>query len=485
MFGRLALATFRRVVVPLAWPGILSGMVLTFAHTVGEFGIVLMIGGNLPETRTLSIQIYDDLQAARLRQGHSNRPGAARFRLRRLVPDVCSAAPGAAVMSAELVAAFTKRFASGVVIEAALQSPTDRFTSTVLFGPSGCGKTTILRCLAGLTKPEQGTIRWSTETWFDAATNIDLPPQRRGIGFLFQDYALFPHLTVANNIAYGLTGLGQSERQRRVAELLDLLQLTGLEGRYPHQLSGGQQQRVALARALAPRPRLLLLDAPPSALDAPTREQLRRELRRLLATVGTPTVIVTHDRVEAMALADRVIVLDRGRIRQNGTVQEVFSRPADLAVAQIVGVETVEPGRVLRVEDGLATVAVGRAELLAVARPTPPATEVYVCIRAEEVVLRRRGQRPTSRPESCGWPCGQPGAGGAVGARRPGLRLRSGCPGDSARVCGVAAVRGRHGSGAAQSAGDPSVAADAHWPKWPARQPINSPSGNSWDPSGL
>jgi len=296
-------------------------------------------------------------------------------------------------MSAELAADFTKRFAGGVVIEAALRCPAYRATTTVLFGPSGCGKTTILRCLAGLARPERGTIRHGDATWFDAAAGVSLPPQRRGVGFLFQEYALFPHLTVAGNVAFGLANLPRPERHRRVAELLALLQLTGLEGRYPVQLSGGQQQRVALARALAPRPRLLLLDEPLSALDAPTREQLRRELRQLLAAVGTPAVVVTHDRVEAMALADQVLVLDAGRIRHRGPVHEVFSRPADLAVARIVGVETVEPGHVVRVVDGLATVAVGRAELVAVALESTP--EVYVCIRAEEVVLQKEAA-PTS-----------------------------------------------------------------------------------------
>ncbi len=293
-------------------------------------------------------------------------------------------------MSATLTADFTKRFAGGAVIEAAFRCPAEGAGTTVLYGPSGCGKTTILRCLAGLEQPERGVIRCGAVTWFDAAAGVCLPPQRRGVGFLFQEYALFPHLTVAANIGYGLA---RSER-RRIAELLDLLQLTGLDERYPRQLSGGQQQRVALARALAPRPRLLLLDEPLSALDGPTREQLRGELRRLLATAATPAVLVTHDRVEAMALADQLIVLDAGKIRQAGPVHEVFSRPADLTVARIVGVETVEPGRVLRVADGLATVAVGRAELLAVA-PDTPAVEVYVCIRAEEVVLQK-DMAPTS-----------------------------------------------------------------------------------------
>jgi molybdate transport system ATP-binding protein len=291
-------------------------------------------------------------------------------------------------MSAGLTADFEKRFVGGPVVRAGLQCPTDAFAVTVLFGPSGSGKTTILRCLAGLERPERGTIRCGEETWFEASRGICLPPQRRGIGYLFQEYALFPHLTVAGNVAYGLGGVGEPERGRRLEQMIGLLDLAGLEGRYPRQLSGGQQQRVALARALVRRPRLLLLDEPLSALDTPTREQLRRQLRRLLAELRLPGVLVTHDRLEALALGDRVVVLDRGRVRQSGPVHEVFRKPADLDVARIVGVDTVEPGTVLRAADGLATVAVGPAQVVALA-PEPVGGEVYVCVHAEEVILEK------------------------------------------------------------------------------------------------
>jgi molybdate transport system ATP-binding protein len=290
-------------------------------------------------------------------------------------------------MNQALTAEFEKHFRGGPVIRATLTQLADSFSITVLFGPSGCGKTTILRCLAGLERPEQGFVRCGPETWFDAAGQVFLPPQRRGIGYLFQDYALFPHLTVARNIAYGLANLSRADRGRKVAEIVALLHLTGLEDRYPAQLSGGEQQRVALARAVVRRPRLLLLDEPLSALDAPTREQLRRDLRRLLAELATPAILVTHDRTEALALADQVIVLDRGVIHQCGSVHDVFAEPADLAVARIVGVETVEPGRIVRIEEGLASVAVAGLELLALANAAV-GEEVFVCIRAEEVVLQ-------------------------------------------------------------------------------------------------
>jgi molybdate transport system ATP-binding protein len=298
-------------------------------------------------------------------------------------------------MNAELEAEFERHFPGGPVIRGALRLPADAFSITVLFGPSGSGKTTVLRCLAGLDRPNRGFIRFGSETWFDAGRRIHVPPQRRRIAFLAQEYALFPHLTVAGNIAYGLRGVGAAERRRRVQEMVALLGLAGLERRYPGQVSGGQQQRVALARALVCRPRLLLLDEPLSALDAPTREELRRELRRLLAALRVPTLLVTHDRIETLALGDVVVVLDRGKVRQSGAVQEVFARPADAAVARIVGVETVEPARVLEVADGLATLAVGQSQLVAVAAGCG-AGGGYVCIRAEDVILEKEPAAPSS-----------------------------------------------------------------------------------------
>ncbi len=298
-------------------------------------------------------------------------------------------------MTGELLARFEMHYHSGASIHADLRQPAGGFSITVLFGPSGCGKTTLLRCLAGLERPERGTIRFGDETWLDSEAGIFLSPQRRGIGYLSQEPALFPHLSVGRNIAYGLRGVTAAERRRRVAEMLDRFGLDGLEHRPPREVSGGQRRRVALARSLIRRPRLLLLDEPLSALDAPLREQLRREIRRLLAEFDIPVVLVTHDRVEAIALADRVIVLDGGRIRQEGPVDEVFTRPADLSVARIVGVETVERGRILRVHEGLATVLVGEAELLAVA-PEGASGEVYACIRAEEVILQRGEGGPSS-----------------------------------------------------------------------------------------
>lgn len=299
-----------------------------------------------------------------------------------------------------LTARFEKRFAADTKIRCDWSTPATGFSITVLFGPSGCGKTTILRCLAGLERPESGQIQRGDEVWFSAG-RVCLPPQRRGVGFLFQDYALFPHLTVRENIAYGLSRVPPEIRRQRVGEILQAFDLHGLEERLPRQISGGQQQRVALARALVCQPKLLLLDEPLSALDQNTREEIRRELRKLLSGYAIPVVIVTHDRTEAIALADQVLVLDRGGMRQSGPVAEVFSKPASLDVAKIVGVETILPGQVVRAQDGLVRARVGEIELTAMAPPeldgrALPAA-VHVCFRAEDVLLENASSATSAR----------------------------------------------------------------------------------------
>jgi len=286
-----------------------------------------------------------------------------------------------------------KRFARGPTISAAFEVPLEAGAVTVLYGPSGSGKTTVLRCLAGLEEPDAGFIRFGAETWADGRRSV--PPQRRGIGLLFQDYALFPHLSVAENIGYALRQASGPARMDRVSEVARLLRIEELLSRRPDALSGGQRQRVALARTLAPRPRLLLLDEPLSALDAPTRVELRSELRALLERSGVPAIVVTHDRLEAMALGDRLVVLADGGVRQVGPVHEVFSMPADLVVARVVGTENVLPAHLVERREGLVRIAVGSAHLWAV-DPGHFQGEAYACIRAEDVVLEPEPTAATS-----------------------------------------------------------------------------------------
>ena len=310
-------------------------------------------------------------------------------------------------MTKGLTATFAKRFPEGPEIRIEDLQTSGEATVTVLFGASGAGKTTVLRCLAGLEQPDEGTIRFDGELWSDATEPVFVPARGRRVGFVPQEYALFPHLSVGRNIAYGLRGrapgaatLGETERRARISETVRWLGLEGLEKRLPAELSGGQQQRVALARAVVTRPRLLLLDEPLSALDAPTRIRLRGDLRHTLRQFGIPTLLVTHDRTEALALGDDLVVMDSGRILQRGSVPEVFSRPTNLAVAGVVGVETVQPGRVLAASEGLVTVAVGDKKLVSLAPDLPPGTaEVYVCVRAEDVILVK-GEPGQSSPRN-------------------------------------------------------------------------------------
>jgi len=296
-------------------------------------------------------------------------------------------------MAAEMIVDITKSFPGRLMLEARFGLSLDPPAILILFGPSGSGKTTVLRCLAGLERPERGFIRFGAETWFDGQVNAT--PQARRLGCMFQDYALFPTETVAGNVAYGLAGLTQNERKARVEEVLALLQLQGVEAMRPAQLSGGQQQRVALARAIARRPQLLLLDEPLSALDAPTRARVRGELRHLLKQLAIPSVVVTHDWGEALALGDQMAVIGDGTVLQVGTPQEVFNRPKDADVARVVGIETALEGQVRESIEGLATVEVAGVTLHALAEDEI-GPDVFVCIRAEDVVLAHGAAGTTS-----------------------------------------------------------------------------------------
>ncbi len=284
----------------------------------------------------------------------------------------------------------TKTFAGGPTLrfEMALR-PTG---TTVLFGPSGSGKTTLLRMLAGLERPDRGSLRFGAETWFDGVKKVDIPTRSRRVGYVTQESALFPHLTVRANVGFGVPS---AERGARVPEMLALVGMTGLAERLPHELSGGQKQRVSLARAVAARPRILLLDEPLSALDATAREELRRDLGRFLRAISLPTFLVTHDRTEALALGDEVVLIEDGLVLQQGPIADVFSRPSSLAAARVVGVEAVVPARITaRSDEGLVTLDASGVSLTAL-DPGPTIEHVFACIRADEVIIEP-GLAPTS-----------------------------------------------------------------------------------------
>jgi molybdate transport system ATP-binding protein len=292
-------------------------------------------------------------------------------------------------MAGPLIVDLETRFASGAVVAARFESAMPDGAIAVVFGPSGAGKTTVVRAIAGLERPARGRIVFAGEIWFDGAGRWT-PPQDRRIGYVGQEPALFPHLTVRGNVGYGLRSLSSADRERRIDEMLALVDLAALQDRRADALSGGQAQRIALARALAPAPRLLLLDEPFGALDAPARARLRADLRSIVRRQGAAAVLVTHDRTDAIASGDELIVLAEGRVRQVGPVLDVFRRPADLVVARTVGVESVVPARVERIENGLVDLAVGASTLRSADTGIDSAArDVFACIRAEDVTLQR------------------------------------------------------------------------------------------------
>jgi len=215
-----------------------------------------------------------------------------------------------------------------------------------LVGPSGSGKSTVLRCIAGLHRPQRGRVACNGTVWFDAARGLALPPQQRRIGMVFQNYSLLPHLSAADNVALGLEHLPAGERIEKANEWLARVHLEGLERRRPNQLSGGQQQRVALARALAREPQVLLLDEPFSAVDQVTRRKLQQELARLRRELAIPIVLVTHDLDEARMLSDRMVLLHHGVGLQSGLPEDVMTRPANAAIARLVGLSNLFEGRI-------------------------------------------------------------------------------------------------------------------------------------------
>jgi molybdate transport system ATP-binding protein len=276
-----------------------------------------------------------------------------------------------------------------------------------LVGPSGSGKTLTLQCIAGLIAPAAGRVVAGGRVMFDSATRVDLPPQARSIGYVFQGYALFPHMTVSQNIAYGIKAMKRGDAaeapQRRIRETIDRLGLGNLRDRYPAELSGGQQQRVALARALAPDPDLLLLDEPLSALDAPLRRELRAELAQTLRECAKPAVFVTHDLPEAYQIADVVVLYENGRATAATAKDRLLWNPSSERVARLIGARNILTGTVARAGGSAITIEWRGQRLEAASSPSHPLSvevgdRLAFFVRPEYVRLLRK-DRPSREPD--------------------------------------------------------------------------------------
>lgn len=349
---------FRRVLLPLALPGVFAGVVLAFARALGEFGATLMLAGNIPgQTQTIPMAIYFAVEA-----GDMNEAGfwtgvlllismagmvAVNFWRRSSVQKIQAPVFGAHRHSDAIAVD-----SSGLVVDIQKQLATfnlDLCFSAVgstlgILGGSGAGKSMLLRCIAGTESPTKGQIVLNGRVLFDAKAGIDVPSRDRRIGFLVQNYALFPHMTVAQNIAFGLPrSLSAHQARQQVADQLEAIQLQGYGDRYPHQLSGGQQQRVALARVLASQPEVILLDEPFSALDTHLRSQMEQEVRLRLQTFQGVSLFVTHNLEEVYRVCDDVLVLAQGRTLAYGSKHDIFERPGGLGVAQLTGCKNISP----------------------------------------------------------------------------------------------------------------------------------------------
>ncbi|MEG3843706.1 molybdate ABC transporter permease subunit [Microcoleus sp. herbarium14] len=353
---------FWRIMLPLAWPGILAGTILAFARALGEFGATLMLAGNIPgQTQTIPMAIYFAVEAGDMKQAaiwvliilslslsvltvvnywtdlqrtsHQPNPN---YKLQSNIPKTASYLTTKNLKKQPESGLFLNIFKplSGFALDVGFEIGPEVLG---ILGASGSGKSMTLRCIAGLETPTSGKIAVNGKVLFDSTQGINVPSKDRRIGFLFQNYALFPHLTVAENIAFGLQHLSEGEQKLRVKEQLISVQMSGLENRYPHELSGGQQQRVAMARAIAPNPDLLLLDEPFSALDTHLRSQLERELMQTLANYRGITLFVSHNLEEVYRVCKNLLVLAEGRAIAFDTKEHIFDRPRNFTVAQLTG----------------------------------------------------------------------------------------------------------------------------------------------------
>ncbi|MGB7846386.1 MAG: molybdenum ABC transporter ATP-binding protein [Candidatus Acidiferrum sp.] len=271
---------------------------------------------------------------------------------------------------------------------------------TVLFGPSGAGKSTLLDCIAGLIRPDEGWIKSDGEIFFESEKGISLPPQERGMGYVFQSLALFPHLSVEENVGYGLSGMATSERQERMDRILNVFHIQEMRRRKPGELSGGEKQRVAVARSVVTEPRILLLDEPLTGLDGGLRQGILQDLRDWNATHRIPILYVTHNREEVDAIGDRVVAMVDGHVRESGIPRAVLDAPRSVALAQAAGFENLLAGRVLeqRPGDGVMRIALGfnQCELEIPLGAAREGDAVQVAVRAGDILLATRAPQGLS-----------------------------------------------------------------------------------------
>ncbi|CCI18419.1 Similar to Q3MGL7_ANAVT Molybdate ABC transporter [Microcystis aeruginosa PCC 9807] len=361
---------FWRLLLPLSFPGVLAGLTLAFARALGEFGATLMLAGNIPgQTQTIPMAIFFAVEAGAMteawiwvfiiilislsgiiavnlwqsqRKQQLGRPGESKPN------EMEDWLPPWEGRDFALLAAENQHYRDKIGLFVDIEKYLPGFNLSVTFncqnqplgllGASGSGKSLILRSLAGVETPSRGRIVLNGRILFDSEKGINLPSRQRCIGFVVQNYALFPHLTVAENIAFGLPQkLPTKIIRQQIANQLELVQLLGMENRYPHQLSGGQQQRVAIARALASRPEALLLDEPFSALDTHLRAQLERQMIKTLSNYDGVTIFVTHNMDEAYRICENLLVMEKGRAIANNSKQKIFERPDSVSLAKITG----------------------------------------------------------------------------------------------------------------------------------------------------
>lgn len=413
---------FWRILVPLALPGIVAGTMLAFARALGEFGATLMLAGNIPgQTQTIPMAIYFAVEAGAMNEawfwaivimGISlsgiflvNVWQNAQKR-RRMGQGSRSTSPSPSVSPSSTSPSPpppNSQFQTG--LEVAIEKSLPDFRLQVMFqsqdaplgllGASGSGKSMILKCIAGIETPTRGRIVLNDRVLFDSQRRVNIPSRDRRIGFLVQNYALFPHMTVAQNIAFGLPkGLTKSVKRQRIAEHLATVHLQGMGDRTPHQLSGGQQQRVALARALASQPQALLLDEPFSALDTFLRSQMEQEMIAQLQTYKGVTLFVTHNLEEAYRVCRDLLVLEQGQTIAAGSKQDIFERPANFRVAQLTGCKNFS--QAIRM-DSSQIEATDWGISLKVLEPIPDRL-AFIGIRAHQLRFVEDGDRPNTFP---------------------------------------------------------------------------------------